>query len=206
MKRQMYQFILYDLEQVQNIVECLQEKASNDYLQYADFKYAFCLHNKDLDSNGNIKKAHYHLVVKFNKQIPCEDLFSAVCDYLPNKIMEDINKANGGAWAYLIHANDLKKFPYNFDDIVSNVDREILFDWVESHRKCPSEQVMSSKAKELVVLLDNHKDIDTFRKLVNYLVYEESNDMLLGWCAKNTYFVNTMLADNLKRNRGGYYD
>lgn len=206
MRRQMYQIILYDLEQIENIISIFDNKVSDEVQRYIGYQYAWSLHDKDLDSNGQIKKAHFHLVLKFKVQIPIDELFSVIKDFLPNHIEEDINKANGGAWAYLIHANDLKKFQYNFNDIYSNIDRETLYDYVESHRKCPAEQVMSSKAKKLVILIDEHQEIDTFRKLVNFLVYDEPNDMLLGWCAKNTYFVNTMLGGNLKKNKGDNYD
>ena len=79
-----------------------------------DYTCAYCLHDKDFDENGEIKKAHYHFIVCFKnprsitgfaKELGIQANYIECCHDLV------------GSWQYLIHKNDPDKFQYCIDDV-----------------------------------------------------------------------------------------
>lgn len=95
----------YDFEQV--------KQAIRDNFE----KYAFCLHDKDVNPDtGEIKKAHLHWVGK-RSQTTIQHVSSLIG--LPE---HDINicKQFNKAVRYLIHADDTDKFQYPVEDVEIN--------------------------------------------------------------------------------------
>lgn len=94
----------------------------NDVLSKLDDvfeRYAYCLHDKDVNENGELKKAHYHIYGKRKNQTKREVLASKLgiplnhCYYSTNW---------RGAVRYLIHVDDPDKYQYLVEEVISNFD------------------------------------------------------------------------------------
>lgn len=75
------------------------------------------LHDKDVNPNGELKKPHYHIVLRYssNKSYTqvCEDI-KQFNSPTPQKI-----KSTKGQIRYLVHADNPEKYQYNQSDIVT---------------------------------------------------------------------------------------
>lgn len=86
-------------------------------------KYCYCLHDRDVDVNGELKKPHYHVVIHSDN--PVRD--TSVVNYLGIREVDIQPCANFRASAlYLIHHNSADKFQYSVDDVTSNFDYKSL--------------------------------------------------------------------------------
>lgn len=109
MRTRNVELIIYDKE-------VLYEKL--DYLSNFCGEYAYILHDKDKDDNGELKKPHYHLRIFGVNQ----KSITAWADFLnvkENEIQVLENKRR--AIRYLIHLDSPNKYQYNSLDIVSNI-------------------------------------------------------------------------------------
>lgn len=84
-----------------------------DYIK-ENYNYAMIKHDKDYDDNGEIKKEHYHVVIKFTNAIYNTSLSKELKIEL-NYIQKcrDIK----ASLLYLIHFNDSEKYQYNVDEV-----------------------------------------------------------------------------------------
>lgn len=83
-----------------------------------EYDHAYILHNRDVDENGELKKEHWHVVLRFNEGV----WNSAVAKNLGIPINyvrknTNINKA----LEYLIHYNNPDKMSYNVDEVHGNL-------------------------------------------------------------------------------------
>ena len=78
------------------------------------YDYASILHNKDVTEDGEIKKEHWHVVIRFNqprwRSALCKDL--GIAEYY----MEEVKKFDN-ALQYLIHYNDTDKAQYDINEV-----------------------------------------------------------------------------------------
>ena len=82
--------------------------------------YAFIKHDSDRDMDGNLEHIHYHLVVICNQAYSKNTIINSIASGLLVNI--DIvqvrkNKSFVGSIRYLLHKDDVTKFPYQFQDI-----------------------------------------------------------------------------------------
>lgn len=74
------------------------------------------LHDKDLDSEGNLKKPHYHVLLLFESlksQTQAEDIFALINGVGCERVL-----SVRGYSRYLIHLDSPDKAQYNADDII----------------------------------------------------------------------------------------
>lgn len=96
---------------------------NEDFIEY----YAFILHDRDFNDEGQVKTPHYHVVLKCNSRYAKE---SIITDFAKNlKINRVCVKCKAyhdiyGAVQYLIHQNDTDKYQYKQTDIVSSSNAE----------------------------------------------------------------------------------
>ena len=102
------------------------------------YDYAYILHDKDCDDDGVIKKAHWHIVLRFKNQ----QWNSAIAKDLgitPNYIEKCKNFDN--ALQYLIHYNDSDKYQYSLDEVKGNL-KSRLKEKINVSNKTEGEKVM----------------------------------------------------------------
>lgn len=86
--------------------------------------YAFCTHDRDITSDGELKKLHTHILLYFEERVS-SSYVAFWFHTLEIKIISRTNVAN--EWNYLIHDSDNcrkeKKFPYPVEDrLTDNAD------------------------------------------------------------------------------------
>lgn len=97
------------------------ESASSNFLDVLrDFHVPFLLsplHDKDVDGDGVIKKAHYHLVLYFDSlksASQAQVIFDAIGGVGCQSVQSPVSYAR-----YLIHADDPDKYQYSAEDVVA---------------------------------------------------------------------------------------
>ena len=95
----------YDCEQLLSIIRS----------KFTD--WAYILHDKDVDDNGELKKPHFHWVGRATPR--CLSVVSNFLGLPENDI--EIVKNFDNMIQYLIHLNDIDKFQYSPDDVETNL-------------------------------------------------------------------------------------
>lgn len=101
----------------------------------SQYHYAYILHDKDKNEDGELKKEHYHLLLFFDNARWGSSILKEIEIDNPNLIEFRDNKTS--AIQYLIHSNNLDKFQYNYEDIISDIDISIYFSKIKNE-ECSS--------------------------------------------------------------------
>jgi len=104
-----FSVILYDTEEDIKILE----------LAKRSYNYAYIMHDKDVDEFGEIKKAHYHLILRWNDTKSINAL-SKELGIPVNRITKI--KSFKSSIRYLTHIDYKEKYQYKYNDIVTNMD------------------------------------------------------------------------------------
>lgn len=80
----------------------------------SNYDYLYIKHDKDIDENGNLKKAHYHVVLKF-KNYKWLNSLSKELD-LTSNYFQSVNSLKG-ILCYLIHLNNTDKYLYSLNEV-----------------------------------------------------------------------------------------
>lgn len=113
------------------------------------YDYAYILHDKDCDENGEIKKPHYHVVVRFSNQTWSTALAKEL-GITENYLEEPRSFDN--ALMYLIHFNDGAKYQYSLDEVKGTL-KNRLREKINSVDKTEGEKVF-----ELIEYIENQKE------------------------------------------------
>ena len=83
-------------------------------------RYAYILHDLDVEPNGDIKKPHYHLFIEFEKDVSSNTIESR----FGTKVHQSV-KSMEGCIIYMTHKRDISKTQYDYKCIkYMNVDVE----------------------------------------------------------------------------------
>lgn len=88
-----------------------------------DFKpkrYAFILHDKDVDEGGKPKATHFHCILEMETPRHLSTISKALA--VPPQYINKIKTTTRKAYEYLIHKNDPSKHPYDATEVVANFD------------------------------------------------------------------------------------
>lgn len=123
--------------------------------------WAYILHDKDVDENGELKKPHIHWVGRATPR--CLSVVSNFLGLPENDI--EVVKNFDNMVMYLIHLNDIDKFQYSPDDVETNLPNigQIL-------RRLSEGQIVKDLASA--------KMQKSWYDLVQYAVETESYDVL----------------------------
>lgn len=81
----------------------------------SSYDYAYILHDKDCDENGEIKKAHWHIVIITGSNARWNTALADELNIEQNRV--ETCKKLDRALQYLIHYNDPDKFQYEFNEV-----------------------------------------------------------------------------------------
>ena len=143
-----------------------------------NYNYAYILHDKDKDTNGELKKPHYHYIVKMPSCVPNSTLANAL-DIKENYIQCILSLQ--GAYDYLTHRHTPEKYQYKDSDIVSTIDME----WEK-------EKIIKGEFQCIMQSIKENK-IKTMYELTEWCI---QNDCLQA-LQKNAYLFSQILKLNL---------
>lgn len=141
------------------------------------------LHDKDVNADGEIKKAHWHIMIAFD---------GPMSNVTPNKIADDVNspmpKAVGSAKGlvrYMIHLDNPEKYQYEKNEIIGHggVDIDSFFELTTTNRLEVLKQISR-------YVIDNN--IVNFVNLVEYAI-SENDDWFTVIADKNTLYINKLI-------------
>ena len=123
------------------------------------YDYAIVLHNRDVNENGEVKREHWHVVLRFNHPV----WSSAICKELQieEKFIENVKRIDN-AIQYLIHYNDSDKAQYTVDEVQGNLRTKL----VESINKI--EKSEGEKVSELIEFIENQNERITIKRFSTY--------------------------------------
>lgn len=89
-------------------------------------EYAYILHNQDIDDNGQLKKPHYHIYLRFNKKYRYTTIAKAFGVAPNSELLSRVKDANKLV-RYFVHLDDPEKFQYSTDLLTTyNINREAV--------------------------------------------------------------------------------
>lgn len=102
------------------------------------YDYAMILHDKDSDENGELKKPHYHVVLRFNQAVWNTSIIKEL-GIEPNYI-EKVGNVNN-ALEYLVHYNEPNKYRYDLTEVQGTL-RTKLAESIAKSEKSEGEKVV----------------------------------------------------------------
>ena len=148
-----FNLVLYDEDET--------HKKALDYIQ-KNYDYAMILHDKDIDDlTGEIKKPHYHIVIRFanakwNTSL-ADDLGIA-----QNYIEE--SRSLKRSLLYLIHFYDENKYQYELNEVDGSLKKR-LEEIIRNGEKTENE-----KMQELIDFIDNSENEISIPQFIRYCV------------------------------------
>ncbi|MEM0173598.1 MAG: Rep family protein [Sulfolobaceae archaeon] len=147
------------------------------------YSYAYALHDKDTDDQGEIKKPHYHVIIRFtnykSRNKLAQELGLNISHILPIKYLR-------GAIRYLLHLDNEDKYQYPIDIIQSNFDHSDHLRTEKSESKKISEiidviynlypfgfKAILDEVIRLGLWSEYRRGYTIFKDLVNEIKFEE---------------------------------
>lgn len=151
----------------------------------ASYDYAAILHNKDVTDEGELKKEHWHIVLRFNQAV----WSSAICKDLgiEQNFIEDVKRFDN-ALQYLIHYNDTNKAQYNTDEVFGNLKPKLQ----ESINK-----VEKSEGEKIVELIEFIKNYDGKLTITDFATFCANNGYWAEFRRSGAIFVKIIDEHNL---------
>lgn len=137
------------------------------------YEYAIIKHDRDVEETGEIKKAHYHIVVRMKEARTRQAIAKELeMNYRHIEPSEKLRKA----LRYLTHQDYEDKAKYSVEEIETNLESELAKATVEEIKKEPEE--------------------NRVLKIMGYIINEKPKTMteLLLWSVENNCY------DALRRN------
>lgn len=110
-------------------------------------RYAYILHSRDKEENGEIKKSHYHFIAQFTKYVNTKALLKKL------GLSPDFPTQPLGDWVSMIryfqHLDNPEKEPYSYKEIISNIE---LSSSIGDY--CDKEEKASYELKEILKIID----------------------------------------------------
>lgn len=162
------------------------ESASSNFLDVLkDFHVPFLLsplHDKDVDGDGVIKKAHYHLVLYFDslKSVAqAQSIFDAIGGVGCQSVQSPVSYAR-----YLIHADDPDKYQYSAEDVVA-----YGLDYLQCSLDEKSQKYLGISDVITYVIENN---IESFSRLL--IVTSQLNRHIFEVVCDNAYLVKSFMS------------
>lgn len=162
------------------------ESASSNFLDVLkDFHVPFLLsplHDKDVDGDGVIKKAHYHLVLYFDSlksAAQAQVIFDAIGGVGCQSVQSPVSYAR-----YLIHADDPDKYQYAAEDVVA-----YGLDYLQCSLDEKSQKYLGISDVITYVIENN---IESFSRLL--IVTSQLNRHIFEVVCDNAYLVKTFMS------------
>ena len=104
-----------------------------------NYDYAWILHDKDIDEKtGEIKKTHYHIVIRFNNAKWNTSLASDL--HITENYIEECRNIKRSL-QYLIHYNDENKHQYDLEEVQGTL-TSLLVETIKNGNKTESEKIL----------------------------------------------------------------
>lgn len=155
------------------------------------------LHDKDVNADGEMKKAHYHAVFSYKGNKSFEQI-DEIARLLHAPVPQRVSSLVG-AVRYLVHMDNPEKYQYDSKNIIAfgGFDVESCMAMSTGDKR--------QMLREMVAYI-RREDIE---HLVDFTDYCMSDDAPLGWfellTERNTLFIKEYIKSNWQKNRDGFH-
>lgn len=118
------------------------------------YKFAYILHDKDTDENGEIKKPHWHIIVEYKNARGLTSIAKALNVEMN---LVKIVKSKRAMLRYLLHVDNDEKYQYEFDKIKQSGYNDSIW-----NKRTLSEEEAVLKVIEII----EQKEIKTTKQLI----------------------------------------
>lgn len=171
------------------------ESAPSDWIDLLQQTGLACaispLHDKDIDPNGEVKKAHYHIILCYSGPTSF-NVVKTLTDSLNQPIPQALEQVKG-YYRYFTHMDNPDKYQYNADDI-KHVNGFDIGDYAELTRS----EVNSIKAQ--LLQLCRNLCIAEYSELIDYLLDNELRNEF-DIASSNTLFFDRYLSSYRHRKQ-----
>lgn len=141
------------------------------------------LHDKDVNPDGKLKKAHWHVVLVFENKKSFAQI-KDIADKLNSPIPQKVEGIRGMV-RYLIHLDNPEKYQYSKDDI-------------ENHGVYDIERYFKNSSSERQTLIEivqyiRREHITSFSQLTYYAIDIENEDWFDTMSQRNTIFLKEVI-------------
>ena len=149
------------------------------------------IHDKDVLPTGELKKAHYHVLLCFGYKKSYEQV-KELTDKL-NAPIPQKSKSTVGSVRYMIHIDSPDKYQYKQSDIevYGNIDIEQYFKMTATDRY--------SHIAEMLEFIDDN-DITEFKDMLDYARLRRFDDWFKLLCDNSAYAIEKYIKSN--RHKG----
>lgn len=182
-KKRYWAFVLYPESAPDNWIDILQQTGLQCVISP--------LHDKDVDPTGELKKAHYHIILCYSGPTTFNSV-NSLCDSLNQPIPQALEQVRG-YYRYLTHKDNPDKYQYSDEDI-QTLNGFSISDFVELSRS----EVVEIK-KKLMQLIIN-LDIYEYSDFMEYLFHNELN-LEFDVASCNTYFFEKYISSRRNRDK-----
>lgn len=166
-----------------------REILDNEHIEWVESP----LHDKDTNPDGEIKKAHWHILLIYDGPTTFNNVLG-LAEKLNAPIPQKVASARGLV-RYMIHMDNPEKYQYDRSEIVGHggVDIESFFNLTATNRL--------DVLKEISLYIKENQ-VTSFADLVFYAI--ENNDDWFNVIANyNTLFLNNLINDIWRKSNKG---
>lgn len=175
------------------------ESAPEDWIERLDeLNVQTCispLHDKDVNPTGELKKAHYHVLLAFDGNKSFNQV-SKITDEL-NASIPIIAQSVKGSVRYFTHMDNPEKYQYNSKDIVSLSG----FDVAEALK--PSSADRYSLIKDMIEFIQDNQ-ICEFEELIIYAMNNKADTWFPLLCDNSAYIISKVIDSKRNRYKDGF--
>ena len=131
------------------------------------------LHDQDINEDGEFKKPHYHVLMKYPSKKSIQQVYS-LCLKLGSHVSPEAVESFDGYLRYLIHEDDPDKHQYKKEDIIPLCGLD-----VNSYFLPPKSEI-AQITYDIVKFLFDHPDIIEFDVLMGYAISHKNWGMILS--------------------------
>lgn len=137
-----------------NFIFVIYEDDKDFKIQFANlsinYKSIYIRHDQDVDDEGNLKKPHYHFIIKLKNAMTISAISKQTL--VDENMIEPVKKSFDGSLRYLIHFGRDDKYQYTPEDVHS-LDDDLYARFMKSVNKELSEE---EKVESIEEFLNEH--------------------------------------------------
>lgn len=142
------------------------------------YSYFGIIHDSDVDEDGVKKRVHSHLVLLTPHRVRIGTMVNRIADllHIPQEAVSDIAfESTAGAVQYLIHKNNPDKFQYDYTEVKTNHQVDLVALLAQDLRS----EITTEYLLDLIDGGMSRRDIARYIGLGNYLAYRNAiNDFM----------------------------
>ena len=183
-KKRNWAFVLYPESAPENWRELLQQTGLQCVISP--------LHDKDIDPDGNPKKAHHHIILVYSGPTSF-NVVKQLTESLKQPIPQALEQVRG-YYRYLTHKDNPEKAQYSEDDI-ETINGFNIADFVELTKS--EVNAYKRKLQELIIKLECYEYCDFMDFLLD-------SEMLTEYdiASNNTYFFEKYISSRRNKRKG----